>query len=191
MINYHSLFIDETTLTAINSSRKGLLTVPTEEQNSTLYSKGDGTSKWREVFEVKDTKYVPAPNDPQNTGIFTVQYKVSDESPYEPNVGRVLTLTYWVTLAAIKDATHADHKKTVINLAKMSSLLRACGVEVVKDDSGRVAFADYFNGTEDEPTKALVGKTFIGVVRQYNYHSNKTNETETAQDIDNFIKLDV
>lgn len=188
MSEYFQLFVTEETINAATASRKGLLDVPTDEENPTLYQKSADESKWREMFEVKDTNLKPSKDDPK-VAVFTVQYRVTEECPYEKNIGKVMTKFYYVHLDALKDPNHEERKRAMMNIGKLHSLIRGCGMDVAVDDNGRVPYHIYFNG-EEGGEKPLVGVKFWGVVRAYKYKSRKTNEMVSDQDIDSFIPME-
>jgi hypothetical protein len=182
MDNNFMLFLDAATVSASMASRRGFLDIPTADENDTLYKRSDTDIKWREHFEVKDTKIAPKADDPK-VAVITVQYRVTDEA-YPKNAKRVFTKNYYINTEAMRDANHPEYKKTMMNIGKLNSMIRACGVELEKDDNGRVGYHTYFN---DE--KPLVGKRFWGVVRAYSY-KNRNDEIVDDQDIDNFIPED-
>jgi hypothetical protein len=189
---HFNMFIDEKTVTAINASNKGLLTVPTEEQNDTLYVKSDTEKKWRELVEVRDTKCGPSPEGTHT--IFTVQYRMHDDGYPQPNRGRIMTKSYWVNPAALKDAGHDEHKKSRMNMGKMLQLMKACEVELVKSVDPETGEEGYdmkslFNGIDGD--KPMVGKVFWGIIRDYVYQSRREGVgLVNDQDIDRFIKND-
>jgi hypothetical protein len=173
------LYLDPKTITESTASRKNVLKVPTEAENDTLYVKNETERKWREHMVVKDTKMGPWPDD-KDVVVVTVQYQVTDEH-YELNAGRIMTKNYFITIPAITDSTHKQYKKTMMNLGKLNQLVRSCGLEIEKDDSGRVPYHTYFN--DDKP---LVGVTFWAVIRDYVWM--KDGSPNPDQDIDNFIQ---
>lgn len=183
---YFTVFIDEKTVADINASARNALSVPTEEQNDTLYIKSDTEKKWRELLEIRDTK-VALSEDKEDT-IYTVQYRVSNDGYEQPNRGRVFTLSYWVSNAGLNNPGHESHKKAKMNMVKVVSLLKACGVTMVKNEDGKYPFHEYFNAMNGE--KVLVGKSFWGIIRDYQYISRKDNALTPGQDVDKFIKLD-
>lgn len=182
MSDNFKLYLDAATVSASNASRRGLLDVPNETENDTLYKRSDTDMKWREHFEVKDTKIAPKADEPK-VAIVTVQYRVTNEG-FPKNANRVFTKNYYINTEAMRDSSHPDYKKTMMNIGKLNNLIRATNVDLEKDDAGRVAFHVYFS--EDKP---LVGKRFWGVVRAYTY-KNRNDEIVDDQDIDNFISED-
>lgn len=181
MAEFH-LFLDSQTITASNAARRGLLDVPTADENDTLFQRSETDKKWREHMEVKATKMAPWEKDPK-IGIVTIQYKVTAEH-YKKNANRIVTKSYFINTTAINEGqTHADYKRTMMNIGKLNSLIRACGVELEKDDNGKVAYHDYFNGEE----KPLVGRRFWGIIRDYVW-KNRNDEMQPDQDIDGFVE---
>ena len=181
------LFLTADTIAAANASRKGMLDVPTEDENPTVYRKSADETKWRELIVVKDTKLMPSKED-SNTAVFTVQYRVSDDCPYDKNKGKVLTKWYYLNMAAVKNKDHEEYKRANMVLGKLNGLIRGCSVDIEKDENDRVPYHIYFNG-EDGGERPLVGKQFWGIIRDYKYKSRKTDEMVNDQDIDNFIPL--
>lgn len=188
------LFFKPETINQANASRRGLLDVPTEEQNPTLVLKGTN-KKWRELIEIKDTQVVPWESDP-NVARITVQFRVTPECPYEPNKNRVLTKTYWLTVPAVTDPKHKDHKKAMMTVGKLNAMIRGAGLEIQVDENGQVPYHIYFNGDPENESgldmgdKPLIGKQVWGVIRDYTYES-ETKGVVNDQDVDNFIPLDV
>jgi hypothetical protein len=175
------LFLDAQTLSASNAIKRGLLTIPTADENDTLFQRSETDKKWREHFEVKATDMKEWEQD-KAVGIVTVQYKVTDEH-YPTNKNKIMTKSYFINSTAIKEgAGHKEYKRTMMNIGKLNALIRASGVELEKDDNGRVPYHNYFNG-EDKP---LIGKRFWGIVRDYTY-KNRNEEVVNDQDIDNYL----
>lgn len=186
--SYFTLYVDEKTLGEINSNSKGLFAVPLPDENDTLYEKSEAEKKWRELLEVRDTKLGPSKDD-KNTVIFTVQYRAHEDGYEKPNKGRVLTKNYWVNMAAVKDPQHEEHKRSLIAMSRLTSLCKACGITLEKDETGQVPYHIYFNGAEGGE-KPLVKKMFWGIIRAYQYTNRRTNELVDDQDVDKFIPLD-
>jgi len=178
------LFLDQQTLATSNAIKRGLLTIPNAEENDTLFQRSETDKKWREHFEVKATDMKEWEQD-KKVAIVTVQYKVTDRH-YQTNKNKILTKSYFINSAAISEgAAHKDYKRTMMNIGKLNALVRAVGVELEKDDNGRVPYHNYFNGPPGED-KPLVGKHFWGIVRDYTY-KNRNDEVVNDQDIDNYL----
>lgn len=182
MSDNYQLYLDAASVAAADANKRGLLDVPSTDENDTLYVRGENDKKWRELMEIKDTGMAPWEDRPEIMKV-TVQYRVTEDA-YEKNARKVLTKTYWVNTKAVKDPAHKDFKRTMIALGNLNALVRAAGLTLEKDDDGRVAYHEYFSGT-----KPLVGRRFWAVVRDYQY-KNRDGEIVPDQEITSFLPED-
>jgi hypothetical protein len=180
--NDYQLYLDAATVAAGDAQKKGLLDIPTKDENDTLYERGKD-KKWREHFVIKQVGMEPWADKPEVMK-FTCQFRVLDDS-YEKNQNRVMTITYWVNTKALKNAQHEEYKRTMMAVGTLNAIIRASGMDIQKDDAGRVAYHEYF-----KPDGPLTGVKFWGVVRDYWYVSKKHNEEVNVQEISSFLPND-
>ena len=173
-----NFYLDPATINTVSSSNRGLLKVPTHDENDTLVERNGGNKKWREHVTIKATGSEIWEKD-KDIVIVKVQYAI-DEGYYPPNGRRIFTKSYFINGKAVKDTAHESNKRTVMTLGKLVALARVCGVAVEASEGEKFdLLASFDDGS-------MVGKSFWAVFRDYNYE--KDGQVKNDQDIDNFIK---
>lgn len=173
-----SVIIDGDTINEALETTSRLFAIPDHAARKGDPQKNGGEARWTQTFEI--TRSTGKVEDGQV--IFEIDYTqpadATDGSP--KNMGKSLRQWYRITVAAIKNKEHEKFKGTNWTIARLSALLRGCGlgdaIVAAKAEGRSLDFGAYL--TPRDGTTWVLGKRIVGSVH-HSWYNGKPQQQIT------------